>query len=370
MTRAAPLAAFVLLAIIVLGQPAVALGDKVEAESCAIANSGNASGNTITCNFDMPPEKLKELIEAAVKGGEGPILDRLEQVSETLGVTKSAAKNLLKIIGEDPTIPDDKLAEALTKVAGDYKRLQTQVAALNPNNPEARRLVDEAKPEIAAGHFARAHELLHEATQAQIAAAQEAAKLEEQAHAAKDSQMLGAASSTGAEGDLALTERRYDEAAELFGQAAGYVPSGHASEHGGYLRHQAYALYRQGDNDALRSSIEVLGRALQDYPRERAPLEWAKTQMGLGNALEAPGERESGTARLEEAVAAYRAALEENTRARLPLGWAMTQMNLGNALRGSASGRAERPVLSRRSQPFAPPSRRTRASGFRSNGPR
>jgi hypothetical protein len=54
----------------------VALGDKVEAGSCAIANSGAASGNTITCNFDMPPEKLKELVEAAVKGGEAPILAR------------------------------------------------------------------------------------------------------------------------------------------------------------------------------------------------------------------------------------------------------------------------------------------------------
>jgi hypothetical protein len=31
------------------------------------------------------------------------------------------------------------------------------------------------------------------------------------------------------------------------------------------------------------------------------------------------GERESGTARLEEAVAAYRAALEEGTRERVPL---------------------------------------------------
>ena len=40
------------------------------------------------------------------------------------------------------------------------------------------------------------------------------------------------------------------------------------------------------------------------------------------------GERESGTARLEEAVAAYREALKENTRARVPLDWAMTQMNL------------------------------------------
>jgi tetratricopeptide (TPR) repeat protein len=50
--------------------------------------------------------------------------------------------------------------------------------------------------------------------------------------------------------------------------------------------------------------------------------------VGLGNALATLGERESGTARLEEAVAAYREALQAGTRARSPLDWAFTQMNL------------------------------------------
>ena len=56
------------------------------------------------------------------------------------------------------------------------------------------------------------------------------------------------------------------------------------------------------------------------------------TQNNLGTALSSLGERDSGTARLEEAVAAYRAALAEYTRERVPLDWAMTQNNLGNAL--------------------------------------
>ena len=43
------------------------------------------------------------------------------------------------------------------------------------------------------------------------------------------------------------------------------------------------------------------------------------TQMNLGVALFRLGERESGTAQLEEAVAAFRAALEEQTRERVPL---------------------------------------------------
>ncbi len=39
------------------------------------------------------------------------------------------------------------------------------------------------------------------------------------------------------------------------------------------------------------------------------PLQWATTQNNLGNALSSLGERESGTARLEAAVAAHKDAL-------------------------------------------------------------
>ena len=52
------------------------------------------------------------------------------------------------------------------------------------------------------------------------------------------------------------------------------------------------------------------------------------TQNNLGNALSALGERESGTAGLEETVAAYRAALEELTHKSAPFHWEATQNNL------------------------------------------
>ena len=110
---------------------------------------------------------------------------------------------------------------------------------------------------------------------------------------------------------------------------------------------------------------------LEERTRDRVPLQWATTQTNLGNALATLGARESGTARLEEAVAAFRAALEERTRDRVPLQWAMTQMNLGGSsdlrrstsiesepaatrvLRGrdagrSASGKRPRPSTARR----------------------
>jgi hypothetical protein len=48
-----------------------------------------------------------------------------------------------------------------------------------------------------------------------------------------------------------------------------------------------------------------MSAALKERMRERGPLDWAITQNNLGNALAARGERESGTARLDDAVAAY-----------------------------------------------------------------
>ena len=83
------------------------------------------------------------------------------------------------------------------------------------------------------------------------------------------------------------------------------------------------------------------------------PLDWATTQNNLGAALRTLGERESGTARLEEAVAAYRAALEEWTRERVPLDWATTQMNLGTALLTLGERESGTARLRRRSRPIA-----------------
>jgi tetratricopeptide (TPR) repeat protein len=72
---------------------------------------------------------------------------------------------------------------------------------------------------------------------------------------------------------------------------------------------------------------------LEVRKRDRVPLLWAATQNDLSDALRRLGEREDGTARLEEAVAAYRLALQERTRDRVPFDWAVTQKGLGDSLR-------------------------------------
>jgi tetratricopeptide (TPR) repeat protein len=95
------------------------------------------------------------------------------------------------------------------------------------------------------------------------------------------------------------------------------------------------ALWRLGERESgtakLEEAVAIYREALKEYTQARVPLNWAMTQTNLGIALQTLGERESGTAKLEEAVAAYREALKEYTQARVPLHWATTQNSLGNA---------------------------------------
>ena len=86
---------------------------------------------------------------------------------------------------------------------------------------------------------------------------------------------------------------------------------------------------RESGTARLEEAVAAYRAALEELTRDRVPLDWATTQMNLGIAHETLGERESGTARLEQAVAAYRAALEERTRERVPLDWAATTGNQG-----------------------------------------
>jgi len=202
--------AAVLIAALVAGN-SIAADSSVSANTCSVSAGRDASNNTLTCNFGLTPEQLREVTKAAVEGATEPLIGGIGDISKRLGITEEAAKTLLCIVGEQSDLPDERLAESLTKVA----------------NPAARNLVDRARSEIAAGHFAAAHQLLSEARQAQIAAAQEANKLAAQAQAARDAQLLGAAASAAAEGDLAMTELHYAQVADLFKQAAELVPAGH-----------------------------------------------------------------------------------------------------------------------------------------------
>ena len=234
----------------------------------------------------------------------------------------------------------------LIEIAERFKALQEQVASSQPgDDAEVVALKAEAQKAVDAGDLAKADALL--------------AQIETQQRQALDRFAVNAAETSSKRGDIALTRLQYGEAAKRFAASAAMFPPGGANEEKriAYLEKEADALYRQGsefgDNGALAAAIDRWKQLLALRPRAQSPLDWAKTESNLGNALWALGERESSTARLEEAVAADRAGLEERTRERVPLDWAMTQNKLGNALsalgeRESGTARLEQAVAAYR----------------------
>jgi len=85
---------------------------------------------------------------------------------------------------------------------------------------------------------------------------------------------------------------------------------------------------RESGTEKLEEAVAAYREALKERTRERVPLDWAMTQNNLGNALLSLGERESGTEKLEEAVAAYREALKELTTGASPHNHSIAQRNL------------------------------------------
>jgi tetratricopeptide (TPR) repeat protein len=309
----------------------------VHAEQGGIAAGGSVIGNTIN---QENPETLKLLAKSLAdkdvseeKHREAEV--KMAELAAKLGFTSQAVTRFFEILGEQ-NVPEEKAPLRLIEIATRFAATRDQLAALEPDDPHAAELAKQAKDALDKGQLAEADALLGRAMESEAAAFREAGKLKQQAQEAEDKHALNLAKMEASQGNIALTQWRYTEAAQRFAEAAAKVPAGHEDERWKYLTAEAEALYRQGDefgdNDAAALAIERYRHLAELRPRNAFPQDWAATQNNLGNALSVLGAREGGTARLGEAVAAYREALQERTRERVPLRWAMTQNNLGGAL--------------------------------------
>src|SRR5215467_10755717 len=102
-------------------------------------------------------------------------------------------------------------------------------------------------------------------------------------------------------------------------------------QRGTALNDLGLALWRLGERESgtqrLEEAVAAFRAALEDGTRERVPVDWAKVNWGLGDALLVLGERESGTEKIERAIKAYRAALEELTEKAAPYWHNIVQKN-------------------------------------------
>jgi tetratricopeptide (TPR) repeat protein len=242
-----------------------------------------------------------------------------------LDLNQRQIRAALDILGE-VNVPAERLAAKLVEIAERFKALISIAEGQPGDSLEIATLKAEAQKAIAEGELVRADALL--------------ADVEAEQKRAFDRLALTVADTCARRGEIALARLRYGEAAGHYAKAASVLlpASAYEEERLGYLEREALALSQQGtefgDNDALLSAIARYGRLveLKERTRRRAPLEWALMQNNLGAARCTLGERESGIARLTDAVEAFEKALEERTRERAPLDWIVTQNNLGVAL--------------------------------------
>src|SRR5215467_8662658 len=302
----------------------VAHAQQVKADTGGVAIGRDVIQSTII--IGIPQEKVDELVRDAKSSLEELTVqqrDNIVLLKDKLDLNVSQVRAALAILGEND-IPPERLAAKLVEIAERFKDLQATASAQPGDDPKIAALKADAQKAIAVGELARADALFADA--------------ETEQRRALDRLAVNAADTSARRGEIALTRLRYREAAAHFANAATVFPpdSPYENKRTSYLQKEANALYQQGyelgDNGALLSAIDRRKRLLELIPREREPLQWARTQNNLGRALWRLGERESGTAKLEEAVAAFREALKELTRERVPLEWARTQGNLGIVL--------------------------------------
>jgi tetratricopeptide (TPR) repeat protein len=310
-------------------RPGPAAGDDITAIQ-GIGIGGSVANSTINNTVNQENPATLAMLAKALSDKDISEEHRREaeakaaELATKLGFTKAAVTEFFKTLGETDVL-EEKIPARLVQIASHFAQTRDELAALAPDDPLGAELVRSAKSAVDAGRLAEADTLLDQAKEAELAALRQAHELKQKAQEAQDRHALNAAKLTAGRGNIALTQLRYADAADRFNEAAAFVPAGHPDAQANYLRRQADALHRQGDEK---------------------------------------GDNEA----LKQSIAAYDEALKEFTRERVPFDWAGTQNNRGNALKSLGSAKAGRRVWSRRSPPMTRRSRSTRASGRRCNG--
>src|SRR6266851_2244346 len=231
----------------------------VDATNCASAVGGDVRDSTITTVCGMPPEQVVELVRLAASPQAG---DRAELLVRISALVPASSELRVKAIV--------KFFRLLGEVPVEDNQLADRFAQIADQQREEAGLVFE---------------------QARV----ERARL------------------------------AYDEAARLFKEATDLLPAGDVEARWRYTLNEGHAWSAKGDHfadsHALEQAVTIDRAALQLASRSERPLDWAATQKELGITLRLLGQREGGTAHLQESVTSFRLALEEVTRERSLLQW-------------------------------------------------
>jgi tetratricopeptide (TPR) repeat protein len=253
----------------------------------------------------ITPGQLQDALRAAGEAQQATITS----LSTQLNTNQEAVRGFF-IILDASDVPLEKLLPTLAEIAQRHRDMLQRLSALDPEDPATKALIEEARTLLAraqsADAYDRADKLLADAEASDMQAIRAAEAFEREAQEAASGKRRSAAATRAERGELSLTRLDYLQAGQHFKVAADFVAHDTAELRADYLNRYAEALQQygdyRGDNAVLAQAIGVYRTTLLEVRPDKLPLPWAETRNRLGIALAKLGERESGTARLEEAL--------------------------------------------------------------------
>ena len=289
----------------------------VQATGCASAAiGGDVRDTTITTVCGMPPEQVVELVRLAASPQAGDRAELMVRVRALIPASSQirveAIAKFFQLLGETP-VEESQLADRFAQIAAEHRQLVEDVKSLRVNDPEVQALRQEAAAALDSADHATAFARLTQARTIVTTKREALARV-------LDDQKREEAALVFEQARVELARLAYEQAAELFAEAARLLPAGDVETRWRYTIAEADAERKMGDergnNPALVKAIASYRDALPLASRTERALDWAATHHNLGIALFRLGEREIGTARLEEAVAALRCPRGKQPRAR------------------------------------------------------
>ncbi len=305
------------------------------------------------CTITGPDNLAKHILSSAILDllVKADVVAYAEKLGRERDVANGFIKEMAQKVASDRNLDLEGMQRAVRNAIDIYAkeiaggRTPTNYDAIvDEALSRARSLVDVGKSGLARAALRKASEDLRHQEEAR----QEARRHEEEEQRGR--YVAGLTAIHNRERDIALAAYDGEAAAEAIVALAGALHDANPALIVEFLNSEAETLLEYGRDRG--SNVHLV--ATTALRRKTLVLAVSSSERGaayhnLGNVLWTLGERESGTARLEEAVAAYRAALEQSTRERAPLDWATTQNNLGTALwtlgeRESGAARLEEAV--------------------------
>jgi len=213
--------------------------------------------------------------------------DQVENIRRENHLTKAALSNMFSILCEQNVSPEH-LDAKLRQIANAHVELTERLRNQQMSGDEVR--ISERR-ELAAqalgvGDYDLASRLLVESEELGRAAVI-------QRHESLERDQISITTTVSQRGDLERMRLNYRKAAELFAEAASLAPASADELRLSCLEKQASVLkdlgWEFGESSALTEAIRIYESVIEHLPSDRMPLEWNKSQTGLGHALQILG---------------------------------------------------------------------------------